>query len=76
MSVTRIYMITHNQTNDVRLIDASSQSQAVRHAAKADYAVKVAAPKDVAHYMRGGVEVEQVDPEPEQIDPPLATDPE
>lgn len=61
---TRIYVVTSskNLTGQTRLIEASSQSQAVRHVAQDEYAVHVASPKDVAALMAAGARIESAQP--------------
>jgi hypothetical protein len=70
MSVTRIYVVTRAGSLDTRLVEAVSQAQALRFVAEDEFVIKVANTKDVATAMAHGVELETVDPEPEEVDPP------
>jgi hypothetical protein len=57
---TRIYVVrvkTGDKTQ-VKLVDAATQSQALRHVAKSFMEVKVASAKDVADYLGKGAKVE------------------
>lgn len=62
-----IYVIRHGETE--RLIEASTASVAVRHAAKAIIVVRPAKPKDVADLMARGVQVEKAGTDPDPIPP-------
>lgn len=60
---TRIYVVSNTKTpKPARLIEASSQSQAMRHVAQDEYCCEVASPKDVAHLMSTGVRIESAQP--------------
>ena len=68
---TRIYLVTDTVTQTHRLIDAASQAQAIRHAIKGRFEVKVAGQKDLLAHMKlkSGVEsaaqTEEAEAEPE-----------
>lgn len=53
MAATRIYAVT-NGTEKPRLIEATSQSQALRYVAEKAFAVEIASPKTVAQLMGAG----------------------
>lgn len=62
---TRIYVVASTKRlsdSGVRLVEASSQSQAVRHVAQDEYDVRVATPKDVGQLMSLGVKIESANP--------------
>ena len=48
MPETRIYVVLNKQSGLKRLIEATSQSQAIRHCIKPHYEAKVASAKEVA----------------------------
>lgn len=63
MSKTRIYAVTPSDVNSQvapRLIEAPSPGQAIKHAARDVFTVKVASGKEVAAGMKAGIEVEVV----------------
>ena len=53
---TRIYVVQHGENR--RLVEASSQSQAIWHCVRHAYAAKIAAPKELASLMSTGLTVE------------------
>lgn len=55
---TRIYKIDDKENGAVRLVEANSAAQALRHIAAERYEVTVATTKDVAAAMGDGVTVE------------------
>lgn len=57
---TRLYVVTNNDTKTVRLIDAASQGQAVKHCTKDHFSVKTATTKDVAFLVGNGCKVESL----------------
>jgi hypothetical protein len=62
MSVTRIYVVLNGE--DRRLVDAASAAQAIRHCVKNKYSAKAATPKEIAQYMKSGLQVETASEEP------------
>lgn len=70
MSKTRVYAVDPVDANSQlapRLIEANSPGQAVKHAAKDVFKVKVASGKEVADGVRAGLEVEVVRDEPQAL---------
>jgi len=60
---TRIYVVQSKATPRLhRLVDATSQAQAIRHVAQDEYHCQVATTKDLAALMREGVQVETANP--------------
>lgn len=60
MSETRIYVVETNiPEGELRLVEAVSAAQAVRHCVKSVYRVKAATPKLLASAMSRGAKVEQ-----------------
>lgn len=57
MPTTRIYVVL-SETGETRLIEATSQAQAIRFVAGTQYRAEVATTKDVAHGMSLGLKVE------------------
>ena len=55
---TRIYLVTDRESQAKRLIRASSQAQAVRHAAQSRYSVEVASQDDLVQLLDAGQAVE------------------
>lgn len=55
---TRIYLVTDRESQAKRLIRASSQAQAVRHAAQSRYGVEVASQDDLVQLLDAGQAVE------------------
>lgn len=55
---TRIYAITPADGSGMRLIEATSQSQALRFVAEKSYTVEIAKPKDIARLMQAGAKIE------------------
>lgn len=68
---TRIYvvrdMVTEDDAEACRLVEAATPAQAVRFVAASRYAVEVATAKTVATLMKDGVAVERVKPEQTEI---------
>lgn len=60
---TRIYIVTG--AGKQRLVEAGTQSQAVRHVVKGQYKAVAATPKDIANLMKTGVQVETASDEAE-----------
>lgn len=58
MTGSRIYIVRSTNGASQRLVEATSQAQAVRHCVSQDYEVYVATTKDVAKFMACGVLVE------------------
>lgn len=56
MTTTRIYRVADGDT--VRLVDAATPSQAIRHCAEQHYRVSVATPWNIAELVGKGVKVE------------------
>lgn len=59
---TRIYVIDQKGTsaeNGRRLVEATSQAQAIRHCAQNVYTAKAARPTDVAALMTSGIQIEK-----------------
>lgn len=54
----RVYAV--ESENELTLVTANSQAQALSHVAKTQYKVKVATAMDVVEYMKQGGEVEDV----------------
>lgn len=57
---TRIYKVIENTTNgqEAKLVEASSQSTAIRHVVGQRFTAEVVGAKEIASLMRTGVEVE------------------
>lgn len=71
---TRIYVVSNTKNpKPARLVEATSQSQALRHVAQDEYFVEVASAKDVAHLITGGCAIESAQTpkanEAEAVDP-------
>jgi hypothetical protein len=58
MAETRIYVVLNQQTGDKRLVEATSQAQAIRHCVSTIYRADVATSKAVAQFMSKGVRIE------------------
>lgn len=58
MSATRIYIVTRKGSTTKRLVEATSQAQALRHVAFDEFSVQNASAKEVATTMGEGVHVE------------------
>jgi hypothetical protein len=61
MEATRIYVVTRNEIQpggNERLVEATSQAQALRFVAEKAYTVEVAKPKVVGQMMGNGVKIE------------------
>jgi hypothetical protein len=58
---TRIYVVTGPQGPEMkqRLVDASTQSVAVRHASQRHFSAKVATQKELVELLAAGVKVEK-----------------
>jgi len=56
---TRIYVVTDKATGEQQLIRATSQSQAIRHAAEKVYAARVASVDDIIAIAGDGVKVQK-----------------
>lgn len=54
---SRIYVVI-SETEPTRLVEATSQAQAIRHVVANKYRAEVATTKDVAHGMQAGLTVE------------------
>lgn len=57
MTITRIYVVMQND-KPMRLVDATSAAQAIRHCVRREYAAKAATPKDIASLMGAGTTIE------------------
>lgn len=55
---TRIYKVTLKGGHNVRLVEAASAAQAVRHVVKDEFIAEVATTKEVAYAMNAGAKVE------------------
>jgi hypothetical protein len=55
---TRIYIVQNGADVPVRLVDAASQSQAIRHVTANLFSARVATTHEVARLVADGVEVE------------------
>lgn len=64
---TRIYLVTSNQ-GAMKLVEATTPSQALRHVAKAHFDVKIAPQKSIVTMMKAGFEVEVATAQEEQLD--------
>lgn len=63
MTQTRIYLVTADlgqETAELRLIEAASGSQAIRHATKKRVGARPATTKEVAHLLSRGHKLEVV----------------
>lgn len=58
MADTRIYVVLNKQTGDKRLVEATSQAQAIRHCVSTVYKADVATTKELAADMSSGMKVE------------------
>lgn len=56
---TRIYDVFNQATGDKRLVEATSQAQAIRHCVSKVYRADAATPKAVAEAMSGGLRIER-----------------
>lgn len=57
MSQTRIYCVIAKDGTQ-RLVEATSQNQAIRHVVTPDYRATIASPKTVAHLLQQGLKLE------------------
>lgn len=55
---TRIYLVTDIETSRHRLIRASNQAQAIRHAAQTRFDIEVAGQDDLVALLTGGHPIE------------------
>jgi hypothetical protein len=55
---TRIYVVTDIETSRHRLIRASNQAQAIRHAAQTRFDIEVAGQEDLVSLLTSGVPIE------------------
>ena len=64
---TRIYLVTDTESGKKRLVRASNQPQAVRHAARNKFSVEVAGQDDLVSLVATGCPVEEAgaDEQPE-----------
>jgi len=58
MADSRIYVVINRVTDEKRLVEATSQAQAIRHCVATVYRADVASSKVVAHYMGEGLKIE------------------
>jgi hypothetical protein len=58
MSQIRIYVVINRVTDEKRLVEATSQSQAIRHCVHTVYQADVASAKMLARYMGDGLKIE------------------
>ncbi len=59
MADTRIYLVTNQQTGTVRLVEAGSQSQAIRHCVQSIYRADAVLAKTLAQHMGEGIKIEK-----------------
>ena len=59
MADTRIYVVINSTTGEKRLVEATSQSQAIRHCTLPTYKADAASPLTVAHMMGEGLRLER-----------------
>lgn len=64
---TRIYTVTEKGSDKVRLVEASSQSQAIRHVVADRFEATAASGKDVAAAMQAGVKLETAGADPTDL---------
>jgi hypothetical protein len=64
---TRIYTVTEKGYSIPRLVEASSQSQAIRHVVADRFEAAAASGKDVAAAMQAGAMVETAGVDPEDL---------
>lgn len=57
----RIYVVQNKTTAEKRLVEATSQAQAIRHCVAQVYRADVASPKAVASLMGEGLKVERAE---------------
>lgn len=57
MAETRIYCVL-KKDGTKRLVEAASQSQAIRHVVTPEYRAEIASPKTVAFLMQEGLKIE------------------
>lgn len=55
---TRIYVVTDIETSRHRLIRASNQAQAIRHAAQTRFDIEVAGQQDLVSLLTNGIPIE------------------
>jgi hypothetical protein len=55
---TRIYVVTDIETSRHRLIRASNQAQAIRHAAQTRFDIEVAGQEDLVSLLTNGIPIE------------------
>lgn len=67
MSATRPYIVT-DKAGDTRLVQASNQAQALRHAATNQFTVRAATANEVLELMTRGVQPEVASQEKEQTE--------
>lgn len=58
--MTRIYVVTEkaNATTKTRLVEATTEGQALKHVAKTQYAVEIGRVKEVAKLVQAGTPIE------------------
>lgn len=59
MADTRIYVVVNSTTGEKRLVEATSQAQAIRHCTRGTYAAETPLPLEVARYMGDGLKLER-----------------
>lgn len=59
MTATRIYAVTNKETGFEHLVRAANQAQAIRHAARNQFAVEVATQDQLVELIAAGVKVEE-----------------
>lgn len=59
MADTRIYVVLNKTTGERRLVEATSQSQAIRHCTHPTYEATVASAKIVGNCVTEGLRIEQ-----------------
>lgn len=68
--LTRIYVVINGE--EKRLVDAASAAQAIRHCVKNKYSAKAASPKEIAQFMKSGLQVETASDDSAPIQPQSA----
>jgi hypothetical protein len=64
MTAQRIYIVRDKANGIPRLVQATSQAQAMRHVAEDRLSVEVASAMDVARYMGSGIKFEHAGEKP------------
>ena len=64
-----LYAVRNKATDKIRLVDAPTNSAALRHVAGDEFAVTIPKPREVAKLVADGVKVEDYGAEPEAGEP-------